>query len=162
MHAPKSVQWFNQGIRDNLPADAREMYGGVEYFRYVAVHEFLLSRDGTDEELLLGGAKGPELERLRKITADLKEIDLMERRGKVIDSKELAPLFARYGQALRRGADAIKRRFGNDALELFNDTLDDLEKITDDLNVSNEQQRAHRPGEGDDQDGPGPAAPRPS
>lgn len=103
-----------------------------------ALHDFLAEHGrrlvAQDEEgMLLAGGESPELERVHKFTADLKELELAKQRKQLCDvgkmrrwHDDLAGLWRDFGETLMRIGDPL-------ALQAFEDVLSAAERLTDDF-----------------------------
>lgn len=78
------------------------------------------------DEALLSGADSPSLERLRLATARLKEMDLEERAGSHVALAVLEALAQRIGSKLRQRGEVRQRKYGAQAADIHNETLDDM------------------------------------
>lgn len=107
----------------NLPAVVR------------ALHDFLadnaqkLSRG--DDDPLLQGAGSPALERYREERAALARLDRLEREQQLIPRDEAREALGRIAGILRGAGDALQRQFGQTALEIVTEALDDAQREID-------------------------------
>jgi hypothetical protein len=86
-------------------------------------------RQSADPDIsLLAGGDSPNLERLRKLKADREEIALAKDRNEVISVTQLSDLLSLLASLLRRCGGKLGQRFGPDAQQLMNDTLDDFDR----------------------------------
>lgn len=134
-----SSQQFDNVIRPKLGEAAERRLGRVIEFDAQAVVAALLEyrkpknaqavdANGEVDPLLYGG-DSPNLERYRKIKGDLAQIELEERRKTHVDVRVLDGIFVRFGSLLHRAGEVLQRRFGGDAVDIFNAALDEAERI---------------------------------
>lgn len=97
-----------------------------------ALHRFL----AANREALKGNAHEQidEHEReMRRMRREAMQLDLEERRRSVVHRETLAEGFERISAVLHRLGDRLQRRYGEDALQLFEDSLDEAERVLDEL-----------------------------
>ena len=121
---------FDRAFRELLPDGAEQGRGSSLRFDAVAVVTARVEResrrsapDPTDDPLL-DGSDSPALERYRLARAKLAERDLSERDGETVKVSVLRPVIRPGLTALRSGGDALRRKFGNEAGDIFNEALD--------------------------------------
>ena len=94
-----------------------------------ALHDFLATharRLMTDEDdLLSGDVSSPALERYRDERAKLAKLDRLEREKSLIPRDEIHEGFGRVASILRTAGETLQRQYGNGAVEVLNDALDD-------------------------------------
>lgn len=73
------------------------------------------------------------LEKGRELRASLAELELEERRGRLCDIAVVNDVMERFFGLLRGLNEQCTKRFGREANELFTETLDECEKVIDDL-----------------------------
>jgi len=112
------------------PVDGKE----VDLFKFVKwVFDFMsengrkLNRVETEDELLLGDANSPALERLREASYTLKCIEISERRKEIIPRDEAHAAMSTVAAHLRSCGLALQERFGRDALDILLQHLDAAE-----------------------------------
>ena len=69
-----------------------------------------------------------QLERKRRIEADIKQIELDERRRVSIPSNELVPLLNGLGLVLRTAGENLEKHCGMEAAEILNEAIEQFEK----------------------------------
>lgn len=79
-----------------------------------------------DRLLLASNPDSPALERWRDYKARIAELDYQQRLRTLVPMAELAEGLGIITSRLRTLGDRIQRRFGPDALDMLNDTLDDI------------------------------------
>lgn len=87
----------------------------------------------ADDDPLLSGPIGtsPALERYRQHRADLAEIELNERRGRLVDVDELTEWWeSEVAGPLRRAVGALKRKHGPDAARIVEKALTQADAAT--------------------------------
>jgi hypothetical protein len=107
------------GPHINLPAVVRALHD------FLAENAVKLARD--EDELMQGGAS-PALERYRQERAMLARLDRLEREGSLVPRDEVRDALARISALLRAVGEALQRQFGREALELYLEGLDDVER----------------------------------
>lgn len=127
------------GRQHKLVDDLHRNYGApvdgsdVNLYKFVKWVFDFLSQNGRklnkpeDGDDLLSGPETPELEKLRRVNRELKEIDLAERRTQVLDRSKVRDGLNRVAAKIRDCGDALQRRFGPDALDLLLQHLDAVE-----------------------------------
>lgn len=126
---------FHQTVRPGIPAEAIKRKGlkvlidGRAALKAVITYRARLTvgSSGGDEDPLLGehvrgGSVG--LERYRAVRAEMAAMDLEERAGTHIPLKKLSTALQKFGGLLQRGGEALQRRFGAGAAEIYNNAVD--------------------------------------
>ncbi|MDA7504041.1 hypothetical protein N8553_03570 [bacterium] len=94
-----------------------------------ALHEFLAANArrfmDDDDDLLNGNVSSPALERYREERAKLARLDRLEREQKLIPRDEIRQGLGQVAAILRTAGDVLQRDFGNAAVEILNEALDD-------------------------------------
>ena len=80
-------------------------------------------------DAMLDDFASPALERWRSHRADLASLDLAERRNELIDRSKNRDTLARWASLVRRMGEQLGRRYGNDASELVNRTLEECGRV---------------------------------
>jgi hypothetical protein len=94
-----------------------------------ALHDFLAANAqklAADDELLTG-ASSPALERYREERAALARLDRLEREGELLPRDQVRDALGRIAGIVRAAGDSLARQFGNEALELLVEAVDDAE-----------------------------------
>ncbi len=124
-----------------LPDGAWKKNGRGLEFDARAVVEALLAYRGPkavapDGDPLLGGSDSPNLEVYRGWKAKLAQLDFEERNGTHANISLLDSAFVRFGSLLRRAGEILQRRWGSEAADVFNEALDEAQRvITAELNA---------------------------
>ena len=96
-----------------------------------ALHDFLADNAvklARDDDALLQGASSPALERYREERALLARLDRLERERSLLPRDEIRVAMGRIGAVLRGAGETLQRRFGQDAVEILYEALDDAER----------------------------------
>ena len=80
------------------------------------------------DDLLAGNVDTPELERYRRLRADMVERDLAERDRDLLRTSDLETVIGTLANRLRRAGEQIGQRFGADAQAILDEALDDVEQ----------------------------------
>ena len=88
----------------------------------------------------LGSGDSEELERFRRIKADLAQLELDRQRGTHIPLDAMEEELQRFAGLIRKTGEILQRQFGTDVAEVFNEGLTEAEHEL-------ERQRARRHGE---------------
>jgi hypothetical protein len=130
-----SPRQFDDAVRPRLPEEARQGKGGrlrysaphvVSAFVGYRVEQEIPPVDIDDPLMAAGGSSSPQLERYRKYKADLAEREVKEldkdlvRRGSLVTA--LHPALA----AMRGTAERLGNQFGNEAVEIYNEGVDEF------------------------------------
>lgn len=78
-----------------------------------------------EDPLIDSGEATPALERLRLAKAKLAEADWDERRKRLVPIDDLMRIMAGWAEPLRRLGERLHQRFGREAAEMLNRTLDE-------------------------------------
>ncbi len=107
------------GATINLPAVVR------------ALHDFLADNAvklARDEDPLMQGSGSPALERYREERAAMARLDRLEREGDLLPRDEVREALGRVSSILRSAGDTLQRLYGQGALEVLCESLDDAER----------------------------------
>jgi hypothetical protein len=105
----------------------------VDFYRFVRwVFDFIAENgrkllkpeDGDD---LLSGEETPELEKLRRVSREIKEHELGELRRQLLQRNKVHDGLTKVAASLRNCGDALQKQFGPDALDLLHQHLDEIE-----------------------------------
>ncbi len=107
------------GARIDLPAVVQSLHD------FLAENALKLARN--DDEMLHGPGS-PALERYREERAALARLDRKEREGGLLPRDEVRECLACIAAILREAGEALQRRFGDAAVELFYEALDDADR----------------------------------
>jgi len=128
-----SVQQFDRKYAPLAGQDGQQKIDGRLYFRIRSIIDGLLAEKSTDpaatDPLLTGGPDSPALERYRTARAESAEIDVSERKRETVTFALLWPVLERFSGLIRRGGETLQHRFGTDAATVFNDALDEAERV---------------------------------
>lgn len=67
--------------------------------------------------------ESPNLERLRAASADLRELELEEKRRTLVPREDVRRSLQLIAESIRQAGETLKRQFGNDALDSLNEAL---------------------------------------
>lgn len=81
------------------------------------------------DPLLAAEVDSPGLERYRLAKAALAELELEERKGSLIPLEKVRDMLGRWSSLIRRMGESLTKRFGKEAAELLNDTLDECRRV---------------------------------
>ena len=96
-----------------------------------SLHDFLAAnarRLSEDDDLLDAAISSPALERYREERAILAKLDRLEREGQLIPRDEIRLGLGQIAAILRTAGEMLQRQFGNDAVEILNDGLEEAER----------------------------------
>jgi hypothetical protein len=99
----------------------------------MAFHDFLaknavqLARE--EDELLQYGHNSPALGRYRDEKARLAQLDRREREGELLPAREVYRIVERLAYFVRTAGVLLQRNFGNEALDILTDALDQYEAL---------------------------------
>jgi hypothetical protein len=95
-----------------------------------SLHDFLAANAvklaAADDALMLGSGS-PALERYREERAALARLDRLQREGQLLPRDQVRDGLGRIAATIRAAGDALARQFGNEALELLVEALDDAQ-----------------------------------
>ena len=97
------------------------------------LHDFLaengtkLLKAETDESLLEGEAT-PALEELRRVQCEIKKRELAQIDRELIRREEVNAVLVRVAAILRQGTEKLQKRFGPEAVDIFNEVLSQAEE----------------------------------
>lgn len=88
-------------------------------------------REATAADLdpLYAGPSSPELERLRRVTREIKELERDERAGRLVERDAMRSLLAMIAKPLRTATEQLQQRFGADAHRLIAEALANFEQL---------------------------------
>ena len=86
----------------------------------------------AEEEMLVGAADSPALERYRLARAKLSELELEERRKSLLPRDRVRTGLSRFAVILRQLGERLGQRYGPEATSSVNDALDDCQRVVDD------------------------------
>lgn len=81
------------------------------------------------DDPLLADGDSPALERYRLAKAKHAELDLEERRARLIDREKCREVLARWAAEIRLMGERLAKQHGNEAAETVNDALDECKSI---------------------------------
>jgi len=97
-----------------------------------ALHEFLATnavRLARDPDDLMNGEASPALERYREERAKIARLDRMEREGLLIPREKIREFMNELAALIARTAEAFRRRFGDEAAAIIEETLQEFECV---------------------------------
>jgi hypothetical protein len=96
-------------------------------------HDFLAKNAqrlaAEDDPLLRSANSSPALERYREERAQLARLDRLERERELIPRRDTVQALEMIAGLIRRSGERLARRYGNDALQILDDALDDAERL---------------------------------
>jgi hypothetical protein len=110
------------GATIDLPAVVRAFHD------FLAANKTRLATAG-DDPLLADGPSTPALERLRRFTGDLKELELKERRGDLLRRDDVHAGLAELGRIIKGASETLRRSFGAEAHAVLDEALADYERF---------------------------------
>lgn len=131
---PKSAYQRLSGRQTKILHDQADRYGlplrGATIDLGAVLRRFhdLLAEHGGKITTEAAAADSPALERKREAEADLKELDLAERRRDLVHRDLLRQQLAAVASLLRRAGEQLERKHGPAAKQLLVQTLDDAER----------------------------------
>jgi hypothetical protein len=97
------------------------------------IHDFLAKNAqrlaAEDDPLLRSANSSPALERYREERAQLARLDRLERERELIPRRDTVQALEMIAGLIRRSGERLARRYGNDALQILDDALDDAERL---------------------------------
>jgi len=140
---------FQRRIRKQVPASAVRGQGrGLRYDIRVVITVWLdqsrhESGQMSDEDALLyANADSPQLERLRKLSADHKELQVEQMRGKLVDIEQLHDQLMMIAAVLRDAGERLARDHSDTARQVLDDALDQAEARIHRMTASDEEEAA--------------------
>ena len=124
----RSSEYFRTAIQPHLADEhAQRCDGRGKPWRFYAPAVVAIALEGVESatDPLLTGGDSPGLERYRLAKAALAELDLANRKGELIDVGKCKDMLSRWATIIRRMGERLGKRFGNDASEAVNDSLDE-------------------------------------
>jgi hypothetical protein len=94
---------------------------------FLARHAYRLSTE--DDDLLRSGGSSPALERYREEKALIARLDRLEREKELVSAKEVEQFCLWFADRIRNAAELVGRRFGDEALAIYTDALDDCHQM---------------------------------
>ena len=90
------------------------------------------------DEAELAGGDSPALERYRDEKAKLAKLDRLQREGELIRRDEIHDTLMSIAALFRGCGDQLRRQFGNDALLILTEAIDEAERLIGSLNGDDE------------------------
>lgn len=94
-----------------------------------ALHDFLAANArrliDEDDDLLNANVPSPALERYREERAKLARLDRLEREQTLVSRDEIRQGLGQIAGILRTAGEVLQRQYGNGAVEILNEALDD-------------------------------------
>lgn len=126
---------FNRAIRPTFPPDCIRREGGrVWFYTRGCIDAWAASQSPTggiaaaEGDPLLRGPNTAQLERYRRLKADMVELDLAERKRTLIPRAEIHAALGQIAGILRSASQALGREFGARAQELLLEALEDCDR----------------------------------
>lgn len=99
-----------------------------------ALHNFLAENAvklARDDDPLMQGSGSPALERYREERAAMARLDRLEREGSLLPRNEVRESLARIASILRSAGETLQRQYGNAAVEILHEALEDAQREVD-------------------------------
>ena len=98
-----------------------------------ALHDFLAAnaKKLAADDALLSAGNSPALEEYRKERAALARLERLQREGQLLPRDEARDALSRIAGTIRAAGDTLARQFGNDALEVLVEAIDDAQAEID-------------------------------
>lgn len=126
----KTIQrWLDKGCPG---ADADGKYHLWKIIEWYV--EYKTPRIEDAAELEMTGGDSPALERYRDEKAKLAKLDRLEREGVLVRKDALHDLLMSMAGLIRGAGDQLRRQFGNEALGILIEALDEMERLIGELN----------------------------
>jgi phage terminase Nu1 subunit (DNA packaging protein) len=90
---------------------------------FLAANRIILMRDEDEDAALMAG-EGPAIERWRLAKAQIAEIELEQKRQRLLPIDEIHRGLARSASIMRRAGERLERLFGPDARKIFDEAID--------------------------------------
>lgn len=129
----KSAKWLRD--RTDLFAATRNANGTYDAPRLVAAFAEYIGQQAAKQARREASAGGdsPELERWRRIRADLAQLEF-EKRARILLPLEAVQQWHNVKcELMRRTGERLQQRFGDDAWQLWSDLIDNLGRLADDM-----------------------------
>ncbi len=97
---------------------------------FLAANRIKLMRDEDEDAALMAG-EGPAIERWRLAKAQIAEIELEEKRKRLLPLDEIHRGLARSASIMRRAGERLERLFGPDARKLFDEAIDNAIRVAE-------------------------------
>jgi hypothetical protein len=126
-----SSQTFDDAIRPRLSDTAATGAGRNLRFDLSACVAALVTyrleqqKPAASEDPMLVGGDSPNLERYRAAKAALAEMELEEKKKTHASLKDLNDALMRFASLVRRGGEILQRKFGNQASDILNESIDE-------------------------------------
>ena len=106
----------------------------IDLSKFVAAFHDFLARHAyrfasEDDDLLRSGGHSPALERYREEKALIARLDRLEREKELVSAKEVEKFCNWFADRIRNAAELVGRRFGDEALAIYTDALDDCQQM---------------------------------
>jgi phage terminase Nu1 subunit (DNA packaging protein) len=128
-HFNKSLSTIQEWAKRGMPKKKNGRYYHPEIFAWYETEgpgKYKSKLDAADE--LLAGGDSPNLERYRAAKAALAELELEERKKKIISVQELRTVvLGPCAGFIRRAGERLGKRFGLEALNTINDALSEFD-----------------------------------
>jgi hypothetical protein len=132
---------FASIIRPLIPADCirpegrRVMVyarGAIDAYAAKKQAEVAAAAGADVDPTLFTGTDSPALERLRLANAELKELELSQRRRDLIPRRQVHQGFGLVASILRRAGEILQKQFGRDAHAVIEEALNDADRAVTD------------------------------
>ncbi len=138
---------FHQRIRPLIPSEAVKHHGQKVVIEARAAMKGIIDyRSGQQpggKDVDENEASTPALEKYRAVRAEMAQMDLEERKATHVPLKALEGALNKFGGLLHRAGEALQRRFGNEASDIYNTGVDDA--LTEMKKEINRVSRVGRP-----------------
>lgn len=115
-------EWFSQGC----PGDPGR-YCPAEIVAWGRENKW--QTDVGDPEL--SGGDSPALERYRDEKAKLARLDRLQREGELVRAADIEEMLNSFSSLIRSTGEQLRRQFGNDALQILDEALDECDRLID-------------------------------
>lgn len=98
------------------------------------LHDFLADNAvklARDDDPLMQGSGSPALERYREERAAMARLDRLEREASLLPRDEVREALGRVSSILRSAGETLQRQFGDAAVEILCEALDDAQREVD-------------------------------
>lgn len=112
------------GASIDLPSVVRALHD------FLASHKARLAVSDEEDALFAAGSNSPALERWRTARAAHAELDLGARRRQLLDREAVHTTLGQMAGILRSMGESLQKQFGDDALRLLNEALNEFDELT--------------------------------
>lgn len=115
-------EWFTQGC-----PGSPGRYCPAEIIDWARENKWAAQADDPE----LSGGDSPALERYRDEKAKLARLDRLEREGVLVRADSIHDHLMSIAALIRSAGEQLRRQFGNDALAILSESLDESDRIID-------------------------------